>query len=213
MAIDDLLDEHEQSERVRGWLRNNGAGLIGGVVLGLALIGGWQWWQQKRNAASEAAGARFDAALKTIESKDLKKAEPAVKALAQNGSYAALASLQLAKAQVEAGQRDAAIATLRATKTDDAALAVVVKSRLARLLIDAGKAAEALTLIGDKPEAAAAIEARGDALAALGKQEEARAAYAQALTKIDVAAPQRRLVELKLTEVGGMPTRSEDRTL
>ena len=31
MAIDDLLDEHEQSERVRAWLRNNAAGLIGGV--------------------------------------------------------------------------------------------------------------------------------------------------------------------------------------
>lgn len=214
MAIDDLLDEHEQSERVRGWLRNNGAGLIGGVVLGLAVIGGWQWWQQQRNAASEAAGARFDAALKTIESKDLKKAEPAVKALAQDGgAYAALAGLQLAKAQVEAGQRDAAIATLRAIKTDDTALAVVVKSRLARLLIDADKAAEALALIGDKPDDVAAIEARGDALAALGKQVEARAAYSQALTKIDVAAPQRRLVELKLTEVGGTPTRPEDRTL
>lgn len=213
MAIDDLLDEHEQSERVRGWLRNNGAGLIGGVVLGLAAIAGWQWWQQQRNAASEAAGARFDVALKAIESKDLKKAEPAVKALAKDDGYSALASLQLAKAQVEAGQRDVAIATLRAVKTEDPALAVVVKSRLARLLIDAGKAAEALKLIGDKPEVPAAIEARGDALAALGKQEEARAAYAQALTKIDVAAPQRRLVELKLTEVGGTPTRSGDRTL
>ena len=213
MAIDDLLDEHEQSERVRGWLRSNGAGLIGGVLLGLAAIGGWQWWQQQRTAAKEAASARFDAALKTIESKDLKKAGSAVQALAKDGgTYAAVAGLQLARAQVEANQRDAAIATLRAIRTEDAALAVVVKSRLARLLIDAGKAAEALTLIGDKPEAAAAIEARGDALAALGKREEARAAYAQALTKIDVAAPQRRLVELKLTEVGGTPARSEDRT-
>ena len=27
MAIDDLLDEHEQSERVKSWLRANGAGV------------------------------------------------------------------------------------------------------------------------------------------------------------------------------------------
>ena len=40
MAIDDLLDEHEQSERVRTWLRQNGAGIFGGVVLALAVIGG-----------------------------------------------------------------------------------------------------------------------------------------------------------------------------
>ena len=42
MAIDELLNEYEQSEKVRGWLRNNALGLIGGVGLGLALIAGWQ---------------------------------------------------------------------------------------------------------------------------------------------------------------------------
>lgn len=44
MAIDDLLDEHEQGERVRTWLRDNAAGLIGGLALGLLLIWGWRWW-------------------------------------------------------------------------------------------------------------------------------------------------------------------------
>ena len=213
MAIDDLLDEHEQSERVRGWLRQNGAGLIGGVVLGLAAIAGWQWWQQQQQVAHEAAGQRFQAALKAIESNDLKKAQPAVAALGKDGAaYATLAGLQLAKAQVDAGQRDAAIATLRAIRSDDMALAEVVQSRLARLLTDAGKPAEALKVLGDKPQAAAAFEARGDAFTAMGKREEARAAYAQALAKLDVAAPQRRLVELKLTEVGGSPARTESRT-
>ena len=40
MAIDDLLDEHEQSERVRSWIRSNAIGLIGGVGLGLGAIAG-----------------------------------------------------------------------------------------------------------------------------------------------------------------------------
>jgi predicted negative regulator of RcsB-dependent stress response len=86
-----------------------------------------------------------------------------------------------------------------------------VQSRLARLLTDAGKPAEALKALGEKPQTAAALEARADALTALGKREEARAAYAQALAKLDVGAPQRRLVELKLTEVGGSPARTEGR--
>lgn len=213
MAIDDLLDEHEQSERVRGWLRQNGAGLIGGVVLGLAVIAGWQWWQQQEQVASAAAGERFQAAIKAVESNDLKKAQPIVAALGKDGpAYATLASLQLAKAQVDAGQRDAAITTLRAIRNEDPALSVVVQSRLARLLTDAGKPAEALKVLGDTPQAAAALEARGDAFTALGKREDARAAYAQALAKLDVGAPQRRLVELKLTEVGGSPARTEGRT-
>ena len=213
MAIDDLLDEHEQSERVRSWLRQNGAGLIGGVVLGLAAIAGWQWWQQQQQVAKEAAGQRFEAALKAIESNDLKQAQPAVAALDKDeGAYATLAGLQLAKAQVDAGQREAAIATLRSLRSDDAALSVVLQSRLARLLTDVGKPAEALKLLGDKPQAAAQLEARADAFAALGKHEDARASYAQALAKLDVGAPQRRLVELKLTEVGGSPARTEGRT-
>ena len=175
MAIDDLLDEHEQSERVRSWLRQNGAGLIGGVVLGLAAIAGWQWWQQQQQVANQAAGQRFEAALKAIESNDLKKAQPAVAALDKDGAaYATLAGLQLAKAQVDAGQRDAAIATLRALKSDDAALSAVLQSRLARLLTDAGKPAEALKVLGDKPQSAAELEARADAFAALGKREDAR---------------------------------------
>jgi predicted negative regulator of RcsB-dependent stress response len=209
MAIDELLDEHEQSERVRDWLRRNGGGLIGGVVLGLALIGGWQWWQQRQQGARIAAGERFSTVVQHLDAKNLKKAQPEVAAMVKDGgTYAVLASLQLAKAQVEAGQRDAAIATLRAVQGESDAMAVVVRTRLAHLLIDAGKAQEALEVLGN-PEGAAALEARGDALFALGKREEARAAYTQALAKLDVASPIRRLVELKLTEAGGTPARPE----
>ena len=212
MAIDHLLDEHEQSERVRGWLRANGAGLIGGVILGLGLIGGWQWWQQHQATQRAEAGRQYDAIVRTVAQKDLKKAKADVAALAGTGTdYAVLAAMHVAKAQVDGGDRDGAIATLRAVQAKDPAIDAVVRSRLARLLNDAGKAKDALALLGDKPEGAAAIEARGDALFALGRIEEARTAYAQAMAKLDVATPQRRLVELKLIQVGGNPARPEVR--
>ena len=41
------------------------------------------------------------------------------------------------------------------------------------------------------------------------KTTEARAAYALALSHLDVAAPQRKLVELKLSQVGGVPAKPE----
>jgi len=212
MAIDDLLDEHEQSERVRGWLRQNGAGLFAGVVLGLGVIGGWQWWQQHTMGQQAAAGREYAAVVDSLKSNKLGQAKAQSAALASSGSdFAALAAMQVAKAQVEAQDRDGAIATLRGVQAKDPAIAVVVNARLARLLLDAGKPKDALALLGDKPEGAAAIEARGDALFALGKIEEARAAYAQALVKLDVATPQRRLVELKLIQVGGSPARPENR--
>lgn len=210
--VDHLLDEHEQSERVRGWLRQNGAGLFAGVVLGLAAIGGWQWWQQRVANNNAEAGRSYDTVVRTLQAKDLKKAKAQADALAASGTdYAALASLHVARAQLDAGDRDAAIATLRAVNAKDPAIQTVVNSRLARLLLDAGKPKDALALLGDKPEGAAAIEARGDALFALGRIDEARAAYTQAMSKLDVATPQRRLVELKLIQVGGSPARPEAR--
>ena len=212
MAIDDLLDEHEQSERVRGWLRNNGGGLIAGVIMGLGVIGGWQWWQQHQAGQRTEAGRQYDAVVATVQQNNLKKAKADADALASSGTdYAALAAMHVARAQVDAGDRDGAIATLRAVQAKDPAIATVVRSRLARLLNDAGKPKDALALLGDKPEGAAAIEARGDALFALGRTEEARAAYALAMSKLDVATPQRRLVELKLIQVGGSPARPEVR--
>ena len=211
MAIDELLDEHEQGERVRTWLRNNGAGLIGGVVLGLALIGGWQWWQKQREQQRLAAGEQFQTVVDSLEAKNLKRAQPQAAALPE-GTYATLASLELAKAQVEAGQRDAAIATLRAVKPADPALAAIATARLARLLIDSGKAQDALALLPPRSDDATVQQVRGDALHALGQDEQARAAYEQALTRLEIGAPQRPVVELKLSEVGGTPAKPEAKT-
>jgi predicted negative regulator of RcsB-dependent stress response len=206
MAIDDLLDEHEQSERVREWLRRNGAGLIGGVALGLAAIFGWKWWDaQRANQRMDAANA-YQAAIDAVDASDAKAADK-IKALPP-GSYADLATLALAKSQVLAGQRDAALATLRGIRSSDPAITEIVNLRIARLLLDAGKADEALKLAG-QGDSPAALELRGDAELALGQRDRARDAYAKALPKLDVGSPRRGLLELKLTEVGGTPPQPE----
>ena len=203
MAIDDLLDEHEQSERVRNWLKNNGAGLIGGIALGLAVIFGWQWWQKHQVQQAEQANVSYQSALDSIGTADLKKAQAEVGKLKDGNAYANLAALRLAKAQVDAGQAEAAIATLRGIKADQT-LQSLVDLRLSRLLTDAGKGEEALKILGDATDSAS-LEARGDALLATGKRDQARDTYLKALTGMDVAAPQRRLVELKLSDLGGTP--------
>ena len=211
MAIDDLLDEHEQREKVRTWLQENALGLIGGVVLGLALIGGWQWWQKQRHGAQIQAGERYQSAVDDIQAGKLQPAKSAVAALPA-GAYATLGALSLAKAQMAAGHRDDAIATLRASHPADAALAAITSQRLALLLIDAGKAEEALKQLPAGDSDPQTLELRGDAHYALGHLDQARAAYAQALATMDAAAPARRLVELKLSEVGGTPPKPEAKT-
>lgn len=207
MAIDDLLDEHEQSERVRIWIRNNAAGMIGGVALGLAAIYGWFWWQDKQTAEHQKTSDQYQAIVADLKAGKLKEAQAASAAL-KGSSYAALAALDLAKAQADAGKRDDAIATLRGVSAEDAAIQAVATQRLARLLIDAGKSEEALTLLQNVDEPLA-HDVRGDALYALGRKEQAQKAYEKALTGLDEGSQLRPLIELKLTQAGGTPKKPD----
>ncbi len=203
MAIDELLDEHEQGERVRGWIRRNAAGVIGGIVLGLGVVGGWQYWQKRQDAERALAGARYQAALKSVAGEGAPKSTAQFTAL-KDTAYGTLASLALAKSQVDGGQRDAAIATLRAAPRADAGMNAVVDQRLARLLVDAGKPEEAIKVLASAT-GTGALETRGDAELAAGKRDAARASYTKALATAEVGSPQRRLLELKLSDAGGAP--------
>ena len=57
----DVLDEHEQGELVQKWLRENAISIVVGVVLGLALIFGWQQWKVHRARHAAEAAARYQA--------------------------------------------------------------------------------------------------------------------------------------------------------
>lgn len=199
MAIDELLDEHEQGERVRSWLRNNALGILGGLALGIAAIYGWQLWGNNQAKQRDQAHGAYAEAIKQLESG---QAEQAGTLLAgQEGAYATLAALRVAKVQVEAGKIDEAIATLRGINADPS-LRAVVDERLAQLFNASGKPEDALKQL-EGQSGSAVLELRGDALLSTGKRDEARDAYDQALAGTDVASPARRRIELKLQEAGG----------
>ena len=214
MAIDDLLNEHEQSERVRGWIRSNAIGLIGGVGLGLGAIFGWQWWQGQQTQAQMGVNARYAEVVANYEAGRLPadKGRAALEQIGKgNPTLGTLAALQLAKAQAESGKRDDAIATLRNLRDVDADLRPIVRQRLARLLIDAGKAKEALPLLDDDKNPSM-LDVRGDARFALGELVLAQKDYMKALGLVDVGDPEHRLLTLKLIEAGGTPPHTEDKT-
>ena len=209
MAIDELLDEHEQSERVREWLRRNGSALIFGISLGLAAIGGWQWWQRHQVDQQSKAADAYQTAIDAVDAND-KTAAGKVQALPE-GIFRDLAQLDLAKSQVQAKQDEAAITTLRSIRSRDPAIATVVDQRLARLLIDTKQADAALKLVANG-DSLSSLEIRGDAQLALGQRDQARDSYNKALLKAEVGTPQRRLLELKLTEAGGTPPKTESQS-
>lgn len=206
MAIDDLLDEHEQSERVRSWLRSNGVSILAGVAVAIGGIAGWQWWQKSHSSQLAGANVQYQAVLKHLQDNKLDEAAKGVKTLdaGKANIYSDLAALQLAKAQVEAGKNDDALATLRAIKADPE-FQPLIEQRIARLLVATGKSEEAIKALGTASDSAS-LEIHGDALMAQGKRDAAREQYEKALKTLDVAAPQRRLLETKVTDAGGTVT-------
>ena len=214
MAMDDLLDQHEQSERVRSWVRNNAIGLIGGIALGLGAIAGWQWWQGQQQQSRMAVNGRFSEAVTSFESgvPSLEKGRITIDGIGKsNPTLGALAAMQLAKAQVDAGKRDDAIVTLRNLHDLDPDMRSVVRQRLARLLVDAGKGKEAVAILDDERNPAM-LDVKGDAQMALGDRAKAQEAYVKALSLVDVGDPQHRLLRLKLIEAGGVPPHTKDNT-
>jgi predicted negative regulator of RcsB-dependent stress response len=210
----DQIDEYEQGERVRAWLRNNASSLIGGVALGLASLGGWQWWQGQQDNKLVLAAAEYQAFTKAVEAKDDTRAGAHATALAQDfpkSPYPVLAAMRRAEMLHTEGKDDEALKVLDAAAGSpaDPVLVELSKLRAARLLAGMGKPEEAIKRLdaaGASAFPAVAAEIRGDAEMALGRRDAARIAYEQALASLDIAAPTRPMVEMKLTDAGGSPS-------
>lgn len=211
--MDEFMDEHEQGERIRAWLRENGAAIVTGVAIGIALLFGWQWWKQSAAESQLIAATQYQALQDAAERSD----QDAVDALAMslsgefgNTVYATWAQLTLADSQLSAGDLPAARASLERAiaEADHALVADLAKIRLARVLLAAGEADAALqqlSAIGSGGYEAAVAELRGDAMVTLGRIDEARDAYQLAVQELDPASPGRRLLEMKLLDAGGTP--------
>ncbi|MCB1554994.1 MAG: tetratricopeptide repeat protein [Xanthomonadales bacterium] len=209
MAME-LMDEHEQGERVRQWLRENGSAIVGGVALGLAAVVGYQWWGQSKIGHRADASAQYAALEAASDRGERDGVEKIAASLAKDFAdtpYAALANLQLAELQHKAGEFDAALSALRRAEasTTDAGLKELIASRVARVELAAGRPEQALTtLAGVTSEGFEAIreDLRGDALAELGRRDESVAAYRKAHAAYQEGLPGKRLVEMKLAGLG-----------
>jgi predicted negative regulator of RcsB-dependent stress response len=202
----ELMDEHEQGEHVRAWLRDNGASIVTGIAIGIAAIGGWQWWSAQERSRALEASTQYVAMTSAAESGDreLVKEVAGVIGTEYAGSpYTTLAGLTWADQQLDSGEIQAAVETLDQARSaaGDPLLADLVGVRLARAQIAAGNPQAALTLL-DGATRGSALNARGDALLALGRSDEAVTAYQGALAAMDETLPTRRLIELKLLDLG-----------
>ncbi|MFW5816280.1 MAG: YfgM family protein [Wenzhouxiangella sp.] len=209
MAVE-LYDEHEQGERVRKWIKEYGAAIVMGLVLALGGIFGFRYWQEQQSLQRALAADYFNLIQNEIEAgrKDVALEHfESLQEEAGSSAYAGLAALALAAAQVEDGRLEPAARLYRDVleRRSLEMLWPLTRLRLARVLEAQGEAEAALALLSDAPTPgfeAPWSELRGDLLVSLGRTEEARLAYREALAEFGGQGGGQRLLQMKLDATG-----------
>lgn len=207
-------EEEAEVEQLRRWWRENWMALAGGLVLGLAGIFGWEFWQQSRTAEAEHASRVYED-LKRLPVERTERAAELWQHLSADFAgtpYAAQGALLLASQAVARQEWTEAQAKLEWVRehADDPGLKKLATLRLARVLWQLEKPDDALKLLDvadDDPFAALSQELRGDIQFAKGDREAARAAWQKAL-ELGPAGPGRDGLQRKLDDLGAVAAKS-----
>ena len=205
--------EAEQMERAKSWLKENAIWILGGIAIGVGGLGGWQWYQERREAQAETASARYEELVDAFSRRDTVRGMTLLDELNREYAwtpYASLGTLIAARVQVEANELDKAAVGLKSVmdNSDDDELKMVARLRLARVQSALGKHDEALaTLKVDEPgEFAPRIaDARGDVLLAKGDRDGALKEYLTARSGENNGRIDFELLDLKIRDLGGTP--------
>lgn len=205
--------EEEQVEAIKKWWKENGKSVIGGVVLGFAVIGGWQGWQGYQRNQGEAASAYFDAMRQAVRTGQNDRAiEDGKRLIGEFGgtAYASFAALELARLAYQRGEKTVAHDHLQwvSDSAADPAVRELGRLRLGHLLLDMNELDRLQALISVEASTAFSGEfaaLRGDLERVRGNHEAARAAYQEALTK---GVEDQGLLRMKLVDVGGQAAAS-----
>ncbi|HDO33827.1 MAG TPA: tetratricopeptide repeat protein [Chromatiales bacterium] len=213
--MDPYASEKEQIDAIRVWWRENGKGIVVGVVLGLAGLFGWRMWQDYSHNRSEQASfeyARMSAALAQGKNDAARQWARQITVDYGSTSYGTLAAFAIARIDMDQGDAKAAGKRLQWAfeHTGDEGLRRLAALRLARVQISEGKLDAADKTLHSTPPGgftAAFSQVEGDLYVARGDTQKARAAYGAALKALSPGAPvrERQLLKVKLGNLGGAP--------
>jgi predicted negative regulator of RcsB-dependent stress response len=210
---EEYLTDDEQVEAVKRWTVENGPWMIGGIVLGAALLFGWRYYENHLNEQALKAAAQFGDMTAAFEKNDRNLARRIAQAIVNdysNTPYGDQAELALARLSVDENLLANAVAPLTQVMntSKDSELRNVARLRLARVLIDQGKPDEALKTLAEGTPGAFAPryhEVRGDAFYAKKDVGDALNEYRAAYAAGDPNGVDAAVLQLKITDLGGTP--------
>ena len=210
MAYD--LQEQEQIDEFKAWWTKYGNHLLTLIIVVLLAIAGWRAWGWYQQSQANKAGALYEVLKQSAAKKDFAKAkESSAQIFESFGStaYGQMAALMMAKVHIDNGN-DAKSAKLvlqwAIDKSKDEEFAHTARLRLAGILLDEKAYDEGLKVLAITPSETYLplyADRRGDLLLAAGKASEARAAFKEAIAKLEDRSPIKDMVKLKYDALGG----------
>ncbi|MEM7277033.1 MAG: tetratricopeptide repeat protein [Pseudomonadota bacterium] len=209
--MNDYASDEEQIEAIRKWWSENGKFIIAGIALGIAGLVGFRVYSNNLAETRAEASGVYSQLVDASESGDAAQTVRLHEKLLSEYAttpYAAQSYLAAAKAEMDRGDTEAAIAALQAMLDSDApeAMRAIARLRLAKALnyLERGSDARALLSGFDGGNFQPRFdEALGDIEAALGNREEARSAYQAAISgALGTRMIDAELVQLKIAALG-----------
>ncbi|TRW92736.1 tetratricopeptide repeat protein [Candidatus Methylobacter oryzae] len=183
--------EEEQVEALKRWWKENSTSTIVGLVMGIVIILGWNYWQEHKKTQAAQASATYDQLLKALDEDKKESVDKLAGRLQEQfkgSEYAAFSGLFEAKIKSQQGDLAAAKQILKTiAATPDKALSNIAKIRLVRLMLATGEYEQGLQVINDVDAkeasgySASYDELVGDLYVALDRLDEARTSYQNAL--------------------------------
>lgn len=209
--MSDLYDTHEQGERVKNWLRENGSAIVMGLVLAFGLMFGFKQWQAWETSKRQQASAEYQVMASLIKDNKMGEAVSNYEVLKSEypkSAYTSMAAMLMAKSRLIAGQLDLAASDLEFAMQNamPESVQIIARERLARLRLSQGETDAALKLLDESPSTngfeAQFAEIRGDIYLAKGETEMAVTSYREALDALEEGVGNRQFLEIKLQALG-----------
>ena len=211
--VEENLTDEQQAEIARNWFKENGGFILGGVVVAVGGLFGWQQWQNYQQTQAEEASVLYEDLLAAAYSRNPAQAGDIFGDLESNYSgsgYNDLAHFVLAKSFMDQTDFEAAVEHLGAIvdQTDSAEFRQIATLRLARVRLQQQQFDAALEVIGiSNPNSSFTPgfdEVRGDIYYAQERFDEARTSYEAALSSPQQPPVIDRIyVQAKLDALGG----------
>jgi predicted negative regulator of RcsB-dependent stress response len=200
----------DQLANLKNWWIQYGKALIAGVVIGLLLLVGGNYWRQYKIKQAETASLLYENLFTDLQQGKIDAVSTTTTKLMQDYEttpYAGKSALLLARLRFDTGDIAGTRTHLEwAMKNGtEAAVQHSARLRLGRLLLDQGETAAAMALVNIKDTngfVSEYEELKADTLLAQGDRDAARRAYQAAIEKAPRASSYLQALSMKRDNLG-----------